>query len=52
VVEAAWAIVEPVIHEPLPAHPYAPGSWGPTEAERLVKDVGGWNNPVAEPDKL
>ena len=48
VVEAAWAIVEPVIHEPLPVHPYAPGSWGPAEAERLVKDVGGWNNPVPE----
>ena len=36
VVEAAWAIVEPVIHEPLPLHPYAPGSWGPAEADRLV----------------
>jgi glucose-6-phosphate 1-dehydrogenase len=45
VVEAAWAIVEPVIHEPLPIHSYAPGSWGPAEADRLVQDAGGWNNP-------
>ena len=48
VVEAAWAIVEPVIHQPLEPLRYAPGTWGPTEAERLVKDVGGWNNPLPE----
>jgi glucose-6-phosphate 1-dehydrogenase len=24
---------------------YEPGSWGPTQAERLVADVGGWNTP-------
>jgi len=46
VVEAAWAIVEPLIAHP-PAAPieYTPGSWGPTEAGRLVADVGGWNTP-------
>ena len=48
VVEAAWAIVEPVIHQPLQPLRYAPGTWGPIEAERLVKDVGGWNNPSPE----
>ena len=47
VVEAAWAIVEPLIAPP-PAAPieYTPGSWGPTEAGRLVADVGGWNTPA------
>lgn len=44
VVEAAWAIVDPVIagglRRPLE---YAPGSWGPPDADRLVSDVGGWN---------
>jgi glucose-6-phosphate 1-dehydrogenase len=50
VVEAAWAVVEPVIHEPLPIRSYAPGTWGPPEADRLVADVGGWNNPVTEKD--
>jgi glucose-6-phosphate 1-dehydrogenase len=45
VVEAAWAIVDPVIHAPGPLHEYEPGSWGPPQADRLVEPVGGWNNP-------
>jgi glucose-6-phosphate 1-dehydrogenase len=43
VVEAAWAIVDPVIHGPSPLFKYQCGAWGPTEADRLVADVGGWN---------
>jgi glucose-6-phosphate 1-dehydrogenase len=43
VVEAAWAIVDPVIHGPSPMFEYEPGSWGPPQADRLVADVGGWN---------
>ena len=45
VVEAAWAIVDPVIHGPSPMYEYEPGTWGPPEADRLVADVGGWNTP-------
>ena len=45
VVEAAWAIVDPVIHGPSPMYDYEPGSWGPPEADALVADVGGWNTP-------
>jgi glucose-6-phosphate 1-dehydrogenase len=45
VVEAAWAIVDPVIHGPTPLYEYEPGSWGPVEADRLVAEVGGWNTP-------
>jgi glucose-6-phosphate 1-dehydrogenase len=45
VVEAAWAIVDPVIHGPSPLFEYAPGTWGPTEADELVAAVGGWNTP-------
>ncbi len=47
VVEAAWAIVDPVIKGPSPMFDYEPGSWGPVEADRLAADVGGWNTPVA-----
>ena len=47
VVEAAWAIVDPVIHGPSPLYDYEPGTWGPPEADRLVADVGGWNTPAA-----
>ena len=45
VVEAAWAIVDPVIHGPSPMYVYEPGSWGPKEAEALTESVGGWNTP-------
>ncbi|HEY7509445.1 MAG TPA: glucose-6-phosphate dehydrogenase [Vicinamibacteria bacterium] len=45
VVEAAWAIVDPVIHGPSPMYDYEPGTWGPKEADALVAEVGGWHNP-------
>ena len=45
VVEAAWAIVDPVIHGPSPMYEYEPGSWGPPQADRLVAEIGGWNTP-------
>jgi glucose-6-phosphate 1-dehydrogenase len=45
VVEAAWAIIDPVIHGPSPMFEYEPGSWGPPQADRLVADIGGWNTP-------
>lgn len=46
VVEAAWAIVDPVLRCGLPVIDYEPGSWGPAEADRLVEGVGGWNSPT------
>jgi glucose-6-phosphate 1-dehydrogenase len=45
-VEAAWAIVDPVLHVQGPVYRYEPGSWGPREAERLVAPFGGWRNPA------
>jgi glucose-6-phosphate 1-dehydrogenase len=44
-VEAAWAIVEPILSSATPLHQYEPGSWGPREADRLAIDVGGWHDP-------
>ena len=46
VVEAAWAIVDPVIHGPSPMYTYEPGTWGPKEADPLTAEVGGWNTPT------
>ncbi len=46
VVEAAWAIVDPVIHGPSPMYEYEPGTWGPKEADELTVQVGGWNTPT------
>jgi glucose-6-phosphate 1-dehydrogenase len=45
VVEAAWAIVDPLIKNPGPLFEYEPGTWGPSQADRLVAEVGGWNTP-------
>jgi glucose-6-phosphate 1-dehydrogenase len=45
-VEAAWKIVDPVLGDVVPAHPYAKGSWGPGEAERLLPDRDTWYNPA------
>ena len=41
-VEAAWAIVDPVLRASRPLHEYECGSWGPAQADSLVADVGGW----------
>jgi glucose-6-phosphate 1-dehydrogenase len=46
-VEAAWAIVDPVLGDVVPVHPYARGSWGPEEADRLLPDRDTWHDPVA-----
>jgi glucose-6-phosphate 1-dehydrogenase len=46
VVEAAWAIVDPILHGPSPMYDYDPGTWGPKEADKLVEGVGGWNTPT------
>jgi glucose-6-phosphate 1-dehydrogenase len=45
-VEAAWAIVDPILANESALHQYEPGSWGPREADRLALDVGGWHNPA------
>jgi glucose-6-phosphate 1-dehydrogenase len=44
-VEAAWAIVDPILEKVTTPHQYEPGSWGPHEADRLAVDVGGWHDP-------
>jgi glucose-6-phosphate 1-dehydrogenase len=44
-VEQTWRVVQPLLDSPPKSIPYAQGSWGPAEAERLVKGVGGWRGP-------
>jgi glucose-6-phosphate 1-dehydrogenase len=44
-VEASWAVVQPILWKGTPLYEYAPGSWGPPEADRLAADVGGWTTP-------
>jgi glucose-6-phosphate 1-dehydrogenase len=45
-VEAAWRVVNPVLGDATPVHPYAKGSWGPAEAERLLPARDTWHDPV------
>ena len=35
-VERAWEVLQPVLDHPLPVVPYAKGSWGPEEADKLI----------------
>jgi glucose-6-phosphate 1-dehydrogenase len=46
VVEAAWAIVQPILDTQCRPVEYPSGTWGPPEADRLVQDIGGWNTPA------
>jgi len=44
-IEETWRIFQPLLDAPPPVHAYAPGTWGPEEAERLVAGYGGWHGP-------
>lgn len=46
-VEAAWRIVDPVLDRQTLLCEYAPGSWGPAEADAMIAAYGGWRNPQA-----
>ena len=45
-VEAAWRVVDPVLGDVTPVHPYARGSWGPKEADRLLSGGDTWHDPA------
>jgi len=44
-VEQTWRVVQPLLDEPGPVHPYEPGTWGPKEAESLTRGVCQWYEP-------
>src|SRR3954470_15874575 len=46
-VEAAWRVVDPILGDATPVHPYPRGSWGPKEAELLLPDGEAWHDPAA-----
>jgi glucose-6-phosphate 1-dehydrogenase len=45
-VEAAWRVVDPVLGDVVPVHPYPRGSWGPDQAADLVPAGEAWYNPA------
>ena len=44
-VEAAWAVVDPVLNEHYPVHLYERGSWGPKEADTILAPSDHWRTP-------
>ncbi|MFT3866335.1 MAG: glucose-6-phosphate dehydrogenase [Solirubrobacterales bacterium] len=44
-IEETWRVVQPLLDDPGPVHPYEPGTWGPPEANDLVKGVATWARP-------
>ena len=44
-IEETWRIVQPLLDDPPEVFPYEKGTWGPSEAERLVKGVCQWDQP-------
>jgi glucose-6-phosphate 1-dehydrogenase len=46
-IEEQWRICDRVLHDPPSVRLYYKGSWGPSEADRLAADVGGWKEPLA-----
>ena len=47
-VEAAWAVVDQVLHAGTHLAEYAAGSWGPEAALRIVHSEEGWHDPKPE----
>ncbi len=43
--EETWRVVEPLIDSPPPVIRYEKGSWGPEEADGLVRQYRGWRDP-------
>ncbi len=46
-VEAAWAVVDPVLENHDRVHPYRRHSWGPKQADALIAAHRNWHNPIA-----
>jgi glucose-6-phosphate 1-dehydrogenase len=44
-IEECWRICGPLLEEPPKVETYAPGSWGPASAARLVAGLGRWYEP-------
>lgn len=45
-VEAAWRVVDPILGDVVPVQPYAKGSWGPKDADRLLPEGAPWHDPA------
>jgi glucose-6-phosphate 1-dehydrogenase len=44
-VEETWRVMQPLLDARPPVHSYAPGTWGPPEADDVAAGFGGWRTP-------
>jgi glucose-6-phosphate 1-dehydrogenase len=44
-VEQRWRLMQPLVDSPPAVEPYAPGTWGPAGANRLIGGRGPWQEP-------
>jgi len=44
-IEAQWRVVDPVLGNTTPVLEYAPNTWGPPEADRIIVGDEHWHNP-------
>jgi glucose-6-phosphate 1-dehydrogenase len=44
-VEETWRIMQPLLDAPPDVQSYQPGSWGPSAAQALTAECGGWEEP-------
>ena len=44
-IEETWRIVMPLLEDPGEVHTYAPGSWGPKQADELTRGICPWFEP-------
>ena len=44
-VEETWRVIQPLLDAPPPVEIYEPGTWGPSSADDLVREYGGWRSP-------
>jgi glucose-6-phosphate 1-dehydrogenase len=46
-VEEEWRIVSPILGSTEAPFEYEPGTWGPSQADKLIESSGGWREPHA-----
>jgi glucose-6-phosphate 1-dehydrogenase len=51
-VEAAWAVVDPVLKRPRRVCTYKRHSWGPKKADALIAPNGSWHIPMSEKENV
>jgi glucose-6-phosphate 1-dehydrogenase len=44
-VEQCWRVMQPLLDDPPPVHPYPKGSWGPEAADQVLAGCGRWHEP-------